>query len=69
MTKNNISIEEYLNELKTITDKMRSDISLDETVKLYKQGIQTAEKAKAMLDTYKNEIETIGKERFTDTDE
>ena len=31
--------------------------------------IQTAEKAKAMLDTYKNEIETIGKERFTDTDE
>lgn len=54
------NIEQYLEELKEIADKMnREDISLDEAVALYKKGSETAKKVEAMLDGYEKELEII----------
>ena len=69
MANNKTSVEQYINELKDITDKMRSDITLDETIKLYKKGKEIADKATQLLNGYKQEIEILCSERHNDTNE
>lgn len=54
------SIEDYILTLDDITSKLENeDVSLDEAVKLYKTGMETAKKAEKMLLDYEKEITII----------
>ena len=57
---NKKSIEEYIANLSEIADRLNhSDISLDEAVALYKQGMEVAKSAQELLARYEQEIEII----------
>ncbi len=57
---NKKSIEEYIADLSVIADRLNhSDVSLDEAVALYRQGMETAKSAREMLSRYEQEIEMI----------
>ena len=57
MTMKKQSIEEYMNQLEQITQKMHDpDIPLDEAMELYKKGIQTANAVEEMLEKYQQEL-------------
>lgn len=56
-------LEEYLEELKTIADKMsEEDIRLEDAVGLYKQGSDIADRAEKLLGKYEKELEIVGDE-------
>jgi exodeoxyribonuclease VII small subunit len=58
---NKKSIEEYIADLGEIADRLNhSDISLDEAVGLYKQGMELAKSAQEMLHRYEQEVKIIG---------
>ena len=57
---NKKNIEEYIAELSDISARLNdSAVSLDEAVKLYKQGMAAAAQAQEMLEAYEQEIEII----------
>jgi exodeoxyribonuclease VII small subunit len=57
---NKKSIEEYIEDLSGIADRLNhSDVSLDEAVALYRQGMLVAKSAQEMLRRYEQEIEII----------
>lgn len=59
---NKKSIEEYMADLSEIADRLNhSDVSLDESVALYKKGMETAKNAQELLSRYEQEIEIINK--------
>lgn len=70
---NKKSIEEYIADLGGIAERMNhSDVTLDEAVALYRQGMQVAKSAQEMLHRYEQEIEIINNavsEGGADTDE
>lgn len=58
--KNNISYEEAFDRLKVIVDKMQDEqITLEETVNLYKEGKNLTEHCNKLLELAKFEIEEI----------
>jgi exodeoxyribonuclease VII small subunit len=53
-------IEEYMEELQTVADRLNDpDVSLDEAVSLYKNGMEAATKAQELLNAYRQEIEML----------
>lgn len=57
---NKKNIEEYIEELSGISARLNdSAVTLDEAVKLYKQGMAAAAQAQELLDAYEQEIEII----------
>ncbi len=70
---NKKNIEEYIADLGEIAERLnRADLSLDEAVGLYRQGMEIAKSAQEMLHRYEQEIEIIGNtmdKGGTDTDE
>jgi exodeoxyribonuclease VII small subunit len=57
---NKKSIEQYITELSEIADRLnQADVSLDEAVSLYKEGMRTAKNAQDLLGRYEQEIEMI----------
>ena len=58
--KKDIKFEEALNKLAEINEKLESDeISLDESVKLFKEGVELSRICQKKLDEAKLEIEKI----------
>lgn len=58
--KKDIKFEEALNKLAEINEKLESDeISLDESVKLFKEGVELSRICQKKLDDAKLEIEKI----------
>jgi len=58
---NKKSIEEHIADLSEIADRLnRSEVTLDEAVALYKQGMEIARSAQKLLNSYEQEIEMIG---------
>ena len=60
MKKDSETLENLLAELSVTVEKLnREDVSLDTAVKLYKEGMKTAEKAEKMLNDYETEIKIL----------
>ncbi|MBR5310103.1 MAG: exodeoxyribonuclease VII small subunit [Oscillospiraceae bacterium] len=58
--KKDLNFEEALNKLAEINEKLESDeISLDESVKLFKEGVELSRICQKKLDDAKLEIEKI----------
>lgn len=58
--KKELSFEEALDKLSKINEKLESDdISLDESVKLFKEGIELSNQCQKKLDYAKQEIEQL----------
>jgi len=63
MDKNELTIEDCINQLKSITEKLNSpDISIEESIKLYEEGKKYSDKAKEILGVYRDKIDIIGRE-------
>ena len=61
------SFEENLKEAKELIDKlMQSDITLEESIKLYKEGLKAIEEAQKSLEEAKLKIKKISKSEFGD---
>lgn len=59
------SFEEYLEQSKQILEKLQhNDLSLNDSLKLYKDGLQSLKKANDMLEGAKFEYEKISKEIY-----
>lgn len=57
---NKKNIEDYIAELSDISAQLNDPaVSIDEAVKLYKQGMTTAAQAQKLLNAYEQEIEMI----------
>ncbi|MBO5908391.1 MAG: exodeoxyribonuclease VII small subunit [Clostridia bacterium] len=60
MAENNLSFEQAYKQLEVICEKLSSsEITLDETVKLYEEGIKLAKICADMIDAAKQKIETL----------
>lgn len=60
MAENNLSFEQAYKQLESICEKLgSSEITLDETVKLYEEGIKLAKSCADMIDAAKQKIETL----------
>ena len=58
--KKEMKFEEALNKLAEINEKLSAeDISLEDSVKLFKEGVELTKKKKKKLDDAKQEIEQI----------
>lgn len=59
------SFEEALNELKKTSEKIRSkDLTLDESIECYEEGIKYYELCKEILETTKQKIKIFGEEDY-----
>ncbi len=59
------SFEESLEEAKKLLDKlMQNDITLEESIKLYKDGLKAIEDAQKILESAKLKIKKISKDEF-----
>jgi exodeoxyribonuclease VII small subunit len=62
-----MSFEEKLEKSKDLIDKlMNPEITLEESIKIYKEGLETIKKAQKMLEDAKLKIEEISKENIGD---
>ncbi len=63
MSEKNMSFEEAYKALEEIAEKLNnSDISLDEAIKLYEEGIKLSKVCSCALETAKQKIETLKNE-------
>lgn len=63
MDKKDLTIEECIQQLKSITERLNSpDISIEDSIRLYEEGKKYSDKAKEILGTYRDKIEIIGRE-------
>ncbi len=59
---NNKSFEEKLKKSKELVDKlMNPEITLEESIKIYKEGLETIKEAQQMLEEAKLKVEEISK--------
>ncbi len=66
----NLNFEDKLNEAKEILEKlMDSEITLEESIKLYQKGLKQINEAQKMLEEAKIKIEVISKEMSGVSDE
>jgi len=67
MKKDKESLEQYIEELRSISEKMKSpELPVAEAVSMYRRSRDIAEKAKDMLNDYKKEIEILNEEKTID---
>ena len=60
MSENNLTFEQAYEMLEKITEQLNSnDISLDESIKLYEEGIKLSNYCTKALETAKQKIETL----------
>jgi exodeoxyribonuclease VII small subunit len=60
----NVSFEKRLDEAKELIEKLMSqDITLEESISLYKQGLESLNSAQKMLEEAKLKVEEISKEK------
>ena len=60
----NVSFEKRLDEAKELIEKLMSqDITLEESIFLYKQGLESLNSAQKMLEEAKLKVEEISKEK------
>ena len=65
MKNNNMSFEDALSELESVVGMLESgNISLDESIKLYKKSIELSGKCTKMLEDAKQSIEIIKNENY-----
>ncbi len=63
MAENNLSFEQAYKALEEIAERLNSsDISLDDTVKLYEEGIKLAKYCSDAINSAKQKIETLRNE-------
>ena len=69
MKKDSQTLENLIERLSVTVDKLSSeDIELESAIKLYKEGMQAANKAKKMLDEYENEIKILTESENTENE-
>ena len=69
MKKDSQTLENLIEKLSVTVDKLSSeDIELENAIKLYKEGMQAANKAKKMLDEYENEIKILTESENTENE-
>ena len=69
MAKNNFIFEDSIDELEDIVKKLEgSDISLQESIKLYEKGIKLSNKCNDVLEKAELKINIIKNENFTQSD-
>lgn len=55
-----VKFEESMEKLKTVVSKLeKEDISLDEAIELYKQGVELSKKCKDKLESAEKVIKTV----------
>jgi len=60
-----VSFEEKLNKSKELIDKlMDPEITLEESIKIYKEGLETIKEAQKMLEEAKLKVEEISKNQI-----
>jgi len=60
-----MSFEEKLEKSKDLIDKlMNPEITLEESIKIYKEGLETIKEAQKMLEDAKLKVEEIGKKQI-----
>jgi len=60
-----MSFEEKLEKSKDLIDKlMNPEITLEESIKIYKEGLETIKEAQKMLEDAKLKVEEISKEQI-----
>jgi len=62
-----MSFEEKLEKSKDLIDKlMNPEITLEESIKIYKEGLETIKEAQKMLEDAKLKVEEISKKQIGD---
>ncbi|MBR2970578.1 MAG: exodeoxyribonuclease VII small subunit [Clostridia bacterium] len=64
-----MDIEQKLNELNELTQKMESGVSLEEGLKLFEQGVRITKECMAQLQEYKGKLSQIKADMDTLLDE
>ena len=65
MAKKKVSFEEALNELKACADRIKQrDLTLDESISCYEDGVKQYETCKEILETTKQKIHIFSEEDY-----